>query len=151
MKLKLFKKVIDSILSIYELPCHIEENRKEETLSYSLFPNLIFFHKIKAFTIQIQKNFFILDILGWKIMEKIETEEFSAYQEVYQLEVFQIIEDFFQRKIKIKLFLTRGKPYLWEIYRLNQDGWNLFHKYRKSFSFHKKHFMELDFDSLKNK
>lgn len=94
--------------------------------------------------IEIYRKYIILNILGWEILEKIPEDD------NLNLKIFSILNSFFQKEMKIRIFLKNQKPYFWKIYHFRQHNWQLYGHHGKPlrFPWQKKTTTELDIDAL---
>jgi hypothetical protein len=150
MNKKLLKKKIEQFLKFYGVCYQIEEDREKEKLWVNLFsqskteehPEL---GNLEIY-IGVYRNYLYFHLLGWECVEKVEKSEDIPF-----LDIFSILELFFQKKLKIQVTLSGdNKAYEWKIYVFKDYRWELISHsqkfWKKIFASKKK--LELNVDDL---
>lgn len=130
MNRKLLQQKIEEILHSRQLVFKTEKDNKKEQTFIHFFPenldHVLCELEHPEIYIAIYKNYVIFHVLGWETIEKVDNPEDIPF-----LNLFKILDSFLDKKMKIRISLSRNKPYEWKIFLLHKGQWSFFSHYRK--------------------
>lgn len=145
MKRKQIRLHLETILKNHDIFYNIKENkRKKITEIEILFSSLpLGFNATKIF---IYQKYIEFNLLCWTVYEKVIHED----KEVL---LFNLLQDFLNKNLKIQVFYHKKKPTFCKVYSFKENYWELYQKCKEPLFFNYKNYeaLEWDIDDLTQK
>jgi len=146
---KLIKKAFEDMIKQNMLSYEIKKDKKGSYFSIEIMPKNISAFEKQRIEIEIYHKYLVLNIGGWKYYEKTDTEE-----EIEQLQSLQILQKFFNKEMKIKIYYRNTHPYFWKAYLFKKYFWEFYKQnsafFRRFFSFKKPVLNEISIEIFLN-
>ncbi len=145
MNKKLFKQILETYFLENQINFEVKDDKINNFLFFRLFPNLVCNHISKGISIEVYKNYIILNMFGWELIEK-----FTNIEKIKNFNILQVLNFFIHKELKFKFFFSSGIPYKYQIYIMKNYSWKLYFKTRLFLTnpFRLKKIKEFDIDSL---